>query len=149
MATAKDRELVMTRIFDAPRELVWEVCTQARHMVHWWGPSKYTTIECELHVRPGGSWRIEQKGSDGTIYPFHGVFDEVIPPERFTHSFIFQNFPALKVTVILEDLGGGKTKLTGITRFNSAEERNAIAPDMERGANESYDRLAALLETLR
>lgn len=76
-----DREIVITRVFNAPRELVWNVWTEPKHMEQWWGPKGFTTRVIELDLRPGGQWRFVMIGPDGTEYPIKGIFREVIPPK--------------------------------------------------------------------
>jgi uncharacterized protein YndB with AHSA1/START domain len=75
-------ELVLTRIFDAPRELVFKVWTDPKHIPLWWGPHGFTTTVQEMEVRPGGAWRFTMRGPDGTDYPFAGQYVELVAPER-------------------------------------------------------------------
>jgi len=87
MATKeKEHELVPTRVFDAPRELVWKVWTDPKHVARWWGPHGFTNPVCELDVRPGGAIRIHMRGPDGTVYPMTGVYLEVVEPERIVFT---------------------------------------------------------------
>ncbi len=146
-----DLEFVMSRVFAAPRELVFEACTEPRHMVQWWGPRDFTMPVCEMDVRPGGTYRYVQRAPDGNTYAFHGTFREVAPPERLVMTQIFDPYPTseLLVTVALEDLGGGRTRLTDTMRFDSIEARDAtLSSGMENGARQSYDRLAEHLDTI-
>ena len=144
-------EFEMSRIFQAPRELVFAACTEPRHMAHWWGPRGFTMPVCEMDVRPGGTYRFVQRAPDGNMYGFHGTFRDVVPPERLVMTQIFDPFPMseLLVTVALEDLGDGRTRLTDTMLFDSIEARDAtLATGMENGARQSYDRLAEHLETM-
>lgn len=75
-------ELVLTRIFDAPRDLVFKVWTDPKHIPHWWGPHGFTTTVQAMDVRPGGAWRFTMRGPDGNDYPFVGEYVEVVAPER-------------------------------------------------------------------
>ncbi len=84
--TPSDREIVMTRVFDAPREVVFEMWTDPKHLVHWWGPRGFTTTIQEMDVRPGGLWRKIMHGPDGANYPNHSVFLEVVKPERLVYK---------------------------------------------------------------
>jgi len=77
-----DRELVMTRVFDAPRELVFKAYTDPKLIPHWWGPRKYETRVDKMEVRPGGVWRYIHRGADGQEDAFNGVYRENVPPER-------------------------------------------------------------------
>jgi uncharacterized protein YndB with AHSA1/START domain len=116
-----DREIVITRVFDAPRELVFEAWTDPKHITQWWGPKGFTTRVTQLDLRPGGKWRYVMIGPDGTEYPATGTFREIIPPERIVTSDEFDegfekvmnaNLPrGMVMTAIFEDLAG-KTKLT-------------------------------------
>src|SRR5271156_6753607 len=81
-----DREIVITRIVDAPRELVWEAWTDPKHVAQWWGPRGFSTTIEEMDVRPGGVWRHTMHGPDGTNYPNKSVFTEVVKHERIAFS---------------------------------------------------------------
>lgn len=145
-------EFVMTRVFQAPRELVYAACTEPRHMTNWWGPRGYTLSVCEMDVRPGGAWRFVQDAPDGSTYGFHGTFHEVVPPERIVMTQIFDPFPMseLLVTQVFEELGNDRTRLTSTMRFDSIEARDgSMGAGMEAGFHESLDRLAELLASLQ
>jgi uncharacterized protein YndB with AHSA1/START domain len=147
-----DLEVEMTRVFDAPRELVFEVCTQPRHMAQWWGPRKYDLPVCEMDTRPGGKYRFVQRAEDGGEHVFTGEFLEVDPPQLLVMTQVYAPYPdhPMLVTLNFEDLGDGRTRLVDRMRFDTIESRDAnIAAGMEWGARESYDRLAELLETLQ
>ena len=75
-------DLVMTRVFDAPRELVFKAWTETKHVAQWWGPKRFTNSVCEMDVRPGGAIRIHMRAPDGVVYPMTGVFQEIVAPER-------------------------------------------------------------------
>jgi len=81
-----DREIVITRIFDAPRELVWEAMTNPKHVVNWWGPNGFSTTVEEMDVRPGGIWKLVMHGPDGTDYPNKSIFTEIVKPARISYS---------------------------------------------------------------
>ena len=81
-----DREIVVSRVFDAPRELVWEAWTNPKHVANWWGPTGFSTTIEKMDVRPGGEWKHVMHGPDGTDYPNHSVFIEVVKPERIVYS---------------------------------------------------------------
>ena len=144
-------EFVMTRVFDAPRDLVFAACSEPRHMAQWWGPRGYTLPVCEMDVRPGGTYRFVQRGTDGNLHPFHGTFHEVVPPERLVMTQVYDPYPMseLLVSLVFEDLGNGRTRMVDTMRFDSVQSRDGmIASGMERGARESYTRLAEHLETM-
>jgi uncharacterized protein YndB with AHSA1/START domain len=145
-----EREIEITRIFDAPRELVFDAWTDPEHMVQWWGPSVFTNHSCELDVRPGGAWQIVMRSPDGTDFRCQGVYSEVVKPERliFTNDAVDQNGqPLLKgfTTVKFADQGG-KTRLTLQTRAIGLVD---LAPQMlrgmEQGWSQSLDKLAGHL----
>jgi uncharacterized protein YndB with AHSA1/START domain len=152
LTTPSDREIVMTREFDAPRELVFEAHSNCEHMANWWGPRKYTLTVCEMDFRPGGAYRFVQRGSDGEEHGFRGEFREIVAPERIVWTFEYEGMPGhVSVdTLTLEDIGAGKTKLTAHSLFDSVEDRaGMLQSGMETGAAETWDRLAELLETLK
>src|SRR5215211_4388690 len=83
------RKLVMTRVFDAPREVVFEAHTSCEHMSHWWGPRKYEVVSCDIDFRTGGTWRIVHRGPDGNEVTFYGEYLEIEAPERISWTFNF------------------------------------------------------------
>src|ERR1700688_1274475 len=97
--SAADREILITRTFDAPRELVWDAMTNPQHVVNWWGPRGFTTTIKEMDVRPGGVWKHVMRGPDGANYPNHSVFKEVVKPERivFAHGGHHEGGPSVSV----------------------------------------------------
>jgi len=142
------RELVITRTFDAPRDLVFKMWTDAKHMAQWWGPHGFTNPVCELDVRPGGAIRIDMRGTDATVYPMIGTFREIVRPERlvFTAEALDQNGTAvLEVlnTVTFEEKNG-KTTLTLQARVTKViGEGISYLEGMEAGWTQSLERLAA------
>ena len=121
-STTEDREIVMTRIFNAPRELVFEAWTDPEHIGEWWGPNGFTTTVYEMDVRPAGVWRYMMHGPDGVDYPNKVVYQEVIKPERlvYLHGSDDENDPnQFHVTVTFEKEGKG-TRLTMRSVFPSA-----------------------------
>jgi uncharacterized protein YndB with AHSA1/START domain len=151
MTTPSDREIVMTRVFDAPRDLVFEAHTSCEHMSNWWGPRKYDIASCEMDFRPGGTWRIVHRGPDGEEYGFHGEFREIVRPERIVWTFEFEGAPGhVSVETLALEEHDGKTTITTTSVFDTAEERDAMLESgMESGAVETWDRLAEYLEVLR
>jgi uncharacterized protein YndB with AHSA1/START domain len=142
-----DREIVMTRVFDAPRELVFKAYTDPQSIPRWWGLNSTTTTVHKMDVRPGGAWRFVESDANGQ-YAFHGEYREIVPPERLVQTFEYEGMPGKVIvdTLEFEDLGG-KTRLTVTSLFASLEDRDGmLATGMEGGANESWDRLAALLK---
>src|SRR5574341_357191 len=142
-----DREIMFERVFDAPRDLVFKVCMDPRHIPHWWGPRKYVTTVEKMDVRPGGVWRFVQRDADGSEFAFHGEYREVTPPERVVATFEFEGMPGHVVvdTTTFEEQNG-KTKMTVTSLFESVEDRDGMLQSgMESGMRESWDRLAGVL----
>jgi uncharacterized protein YndB with AHSA1/START domain len=140
------QDLVMERIFEAPRDLVWKVLTDPGRVTNWWGPHGYTTTVEEMDVRVGGRWRWINHTTGGEDAPFKGEYLEVVPPERLVQTEVFDvpgfDDRAAISTMTLEDLGG-RTKLVARSRFPSVEDlEGALATGMVSGALQTYDRLA-------
>jgi uncharacterized protein YndB with AHSA1/START domain len=153
VTTPSDREIVMIRAFDAPRELVFEAWTNPEHVRHWWGLRSSTIVVCEGDVRPGGSWRYVTREANGVEVPFTGVYQEVDPPERlvYTEMYDVEPFnsgdPALNTVTFTDE--DGSTVVTLTTVYPSKEVRDfVLGTGMETGAAESYDRLAELLQRI-
>lgn len=145
-----DREIVITRTFEAPREFVLEAWTRPEHVARWWGPTGFTNTIHEMEVRPGGVWRFIMHGPDGVDYKNRIVFIEVVKPERLVldHGADEGDPGQFHVTVTF-DHEGGKTKLTMQSLFATAEQcqktKEFGAVD---GGNQTLDRLAAYLVTM-
>ncbi len=150
--TPSDREIVLTRMFDAPRELVFEAHTSCEHMSNWWGPRKYEVASCDIDFRPGGTWRMVHRSLDGKEeHGFRGEFREIVPPEKIVWTFEYEGWPGqISVeTLTLEEVDG-KTKLTATAVYDSKEARDQMMESgMEEGAAETYERLDEYLETLK
>jgi len=142
-----DREIVMARVFDAPRELVFKAYTDPNLIPQWWGPRGDTTSVDKMDVRPGGVWRYVHRRPDGNEHAFNGVYREIVPPERLVYTFEFEGMPGhvLLETVTFEE-HDGKTTLTDTALFQTVEDRDGMLKSgMEEGAAESLDRLEELL----
>jgi uncharacterized protein YndB with AHSA1/START domain len=138
---------VITRIVDAPRELVFKAWTDPKHVAQWWGPRGFTNPVCELDVRPGGAIRIHMQAPDGTVYPMTGACREVAKPERivFTSAALDKQgnpmFEILNTVIFAEQ--GGKTKLTLRARVLTATAEAAPhLKGMEAGWTQTLDRLS-------
>jgi len=149
--TVKEKELVLTRVFNAPRGRVWKAWTDTRQLAHWWGPAGFTNPVCEADVRPGGAIRIDMRGPDGTVYPMTGVYREVVAPERlvFTASALDEKgrplFEVLNTVTFAKQ--GGKTLLTVRAQVvNKTAGADAYLEGMEAGWSQSLVRLDALLK---
>ncbi len=143
------QEIVITRLFDAPRELVFKMFTDPKHIPQWWGPRYLTTKVETMEVKPGGKWRFVQHDANSKVFAFHGVYHDITPPERIIDTFEFEGLPekghVSLETLKLESLHGNRTKLTTISVFQSIADRNGMVQSgMEIGVNESYDRLDEL-----
>ena len=150
--TPSDREIVLTRLFDAPRRLVFEAMTKPEHVKRWWGilDDRYSVPICEIDLRPGGRWRFVGHGPHGEA-AFYGVYREVAPPERVVFTEIFAAFPDVEstVTAVLTE-EGGKTRLTATCVYPTKDVRDGVLNSgMTRGAGISYDRLDDVVRELR
>jgi uncharacterized protein YndB with AHSA1/START domain len=146
----QDREIVITRILNAPHELVFKVWTDPDHLIHWWGPEGFTNTFHEIDVRPGGVWRFVMHGPDGVDYDNKVEFIEVVEPERlvYRHGDDTGESEPFHVTVTFAD-DGGKTRLTLRMLFGSAAERDrSIGFGAVEGGNSTLDRLAAYLVSM-
>lgn len=151
LTTSSDREIVMTRVFDAPRELVFKAFTDPNLIPQWWGPKRFTTTIDKLDLKPNGVWRFVQHDADGNEYAFNGVFREIVPPERIVQTFEFEGMPGhVSLQTATFEEHDGKTTLTITVLFDSVEDRDGMLnSDMESGAAEGYDRLAELLDQMQ
>jgi uncharacterized protein YndB with AHSA1/START domain len=149
VTTPTDREIVLTRIFDAPRGLVFDALTKPEYLERWFGPRGWSLVVCEVDLRVGGAWRFVLRGPDGKDMGMRGVYREIVRPERSVHTESFDDFPgeSIVTTVLVEDRG--KTTLTGTVLYPSREIRDAVIKSgMEHGAAESHDKLAELLASV-
>jgi uncharacterized protein YndB with AHSA1/START domain len=151
VTTPSDREIVLTRKFDAPRDLVFEAHTSCEHMSNWWGPRRYEVSSCEMDLRPGGTWRIVHSDPDGKEFAFRGEFREVVRPERLVWTFEWEGLPGhISVETLVFEEQDGKTTITGTSVFDTVEDRDGMLQSgMEGGAAEAYERLDEYLEKLK
>ena len=144
------QEIIITREFDAPRELVFKAHTDPELYVQWLGPRELTMTLETFEPRNGGSYRYIQKDHDGNEYAFHGVNHEVLAPERIIGTFEFEGLPekghVILGTLKFETLPGNRTKLVSQSVFQSVADRDGmLRSGMERGVNDGYDRLDEIL----
>lgn len=137
-------DLVITRTFDASRELVFKVWTDPRHVAQWWGPTGFKTIIHEMDVRPGGRWRYAMRGPDGNEYPFDGVFVEVLEPQRLVFEGKIHGGQDVWTEVTFAEQEG-KTKVTVHQVFSVESAATRGAPI---GWNQQLDRLTAYLAAI-
>ncbi len=151
---SEDLGIIITRTFDAPRELVFKMFTDPKHLAEFWGPKGFTSTVREMDLRPGGAFRLEMRGPDGATYPCEGLYREVIAPERIVYSGgpdcghpCGGGLPPRALVTISFAGHDGKTTLTIDTRFEAAADRDAaVRMGFNTGWASSLDRLADLLE---
>src|ERR1700744_1656266 len=145
-----DREIIITRTFDAPRELVWRAMTDRQRVIHWWGPRGFTTSIEEMDFRVGGVWKHVMQGPDGAKYPNKSIFKEIIAPEKIVYSHgggredgaaAGANFTA---TWTFETLAPNKTKLTLHNVFPTAAARDFVVKEYGaiEGGKQTLERLS-------
>jgi uncharacterized protein YndB with AHSA1/START domain len=152
VTTPSDEEVQLTRLFDAPRQLVFEAMTQPEHVKEWWGRlgEGYSVPVCEIDLRPGGAWRFVNRHPQGDAV-FYGEYREITPGSRLVFTEIYEPFPdsVSVVTAVFSD-EGGKTRFTATVRYPSRMVRDiVIESGMARGAGISYDRLEDLVAELQ
>ena len=144
------RELVVERTFNAPRELVFNAFTDREQLAKWWGPRDWPTTIKHMDVRPGGYWHYCMTGPDGTQSWGKGIFVEIAPPEKLVWTNVFsdadantnEGLPESQITFVFTDLGDGKTKLSAIASYDSAEAlQSVVEMGMVGGLSESLDKL--------
>jgi uncharacterized protein YndB with AHSA1/START domain len=150
-SSTADREIVMSREFDAPRDLVFQAWTDPRHLPHWFGPNGFSLTIHEADIRPGGTWRFIMHGPDGTDYTNRVVYQEIVRPERlvYLHGEDVDGDPgAFHVTVRFEEVDG-RTRMTQRILFNTAAQREGVVSfgAIELG-KQTMERLAAYLPTM-
>ncbi len=153
LAEPEKQEVLITREFDAPRELVFKACTDPKLIPQWWGPRYLSTQVDKMDVRLGGQWRFINRDSEGREHAFHGVYHEVLAPERIIETFEYEGLPETGHVVLettkLEELPGGRTKLTIQSVFQSVADRDSMLQSgMEEGLMDTHDRLAELLKKM-
>jgi uncharacterized protein YndB with AHSA1/START domain len=145
------QEITITRNFDAPRELVFKAYTDPKLVPQWFGPREYTTTVDKMDARPGGLWRFVQRNQNGDEFAFHGVHHDIVAPERIVATFEFEGVPGhvMLQTLTLQPLGQ-KTRLVEQLVFQSVADRDGmVASGMQRGSDDSLDRMAEILEKLK
>src|SRR2546425_8170391 len=152
VTTPSDQEIRLTRLFDAPRRLVFEAMTKPEHVKQWWGRlgEGYSVPVCEIDLRPGGAWRFVNRHPKGEVV-FYGEYREITPPSRLVFTEIFEEFPD-SVSVVTTELAeeDGKTRMTATVRYPSKDVRDMVmASGMSTGAGISYDRLDDLVAELQ
>jgi uncharacterized protein YndB with AHSA1/START domain len=149
VTTPTDREIVLTRVFDAPRGMVFDAFSKPELLKRWFGPRGWSLVVCEVDLKVGGGFRFVLRGPDGKEMGMRGVYREIVPPERSVHMESFDDYPGeSQVTAVFVE-HEGKTTLTATVLCPSREVRDiVIKTGMEHGAAESYDKLAELLASV-
>jgi uncharacterized protein YndB with AHSA1/START domain len=152
VSTPSETEIRLTRLFDAPRHLVFEVMSKPEHVKRWWGRlgEGYSVPVCEIDLRVGGKWRFVNRHPGGEV-AFYGEYKEIDAPGRLVFTEIFEQFPdtvSVVTSVLTEE--GKKTRLTATIRYPSVEVRDMVmSTGMAEGAGKSYDQLEALVGELQ
>lgn len=148
VTTPSDREVQMTRLFNASRERVFEAMTRPEHVKNWWGRlgDGYSVPVCEIDLRPGGAWRFVNRHPHGEV-TFYGEYREIVPPSKLVYTEIFADYPdTVSLITALFTREGDKTRYTATCAYPSREVRDIVmSSGMEKGAAVSYDQLEALL----
>lgn len=146
------KEIQMSRVFDAPAELLWKAHTDPKLITQWWGPRKYETIVETMDVRVGGTWRFINRGEDGQDHAFYGEYKALQEPVSITWTFNYEPIgPGHEITETMqfEELEPGKTQIKTVSRFNSIEDlEGMVQSGMEEGAVETWDRLSELAQSM-
>jgi uncharacterized protein YndB with AHSA1/START domain len=141
-----EREIVLTRVFNAPRQMIYDAWTKPELPKRWFGPRGWSLVVCEIDLRVGGKWRFVLRGPGGKEMGMGGVYRELVPPERDVHTEKFDDYPGESVVTGVLTESGGKTTMTATILYPSQEVRDIVLKSgMEHGAAESYDRLAEML----
>ena len=144
------RQLVITRVFDAPRALVFKTYTDPELIPQWWGISAQTTVDA-MDVRPGGRWRYVQRDTEGNEQGFRGEYREVTPPERLSYTFEWEGMPGhIILETLVFDEQDGKTTITNTSSYDTLEDlEGMLQSGAEQGAAITWDRLAELLQRVQ
>jgi uncharacterized protein YndB with AHSA1/START domain len=148
-STPSDREVAWTRSFAAPRERVFRAFTEPEHVQRWMlGPDGWTMPVCEMDLRVGGGWRCVWRNGDGDEFTLQGVFREIERPARIVYTESMMGSSEALQTIVLTEEGGITTMVSSLLYGSRAERDAAIATGMEKGASQSYDRLAEIVADL-
>ena len=148
-AERESARVVLTRVFDAPRELVFKMWSDPKHFAQWYGPNGFTVPLCEIDLRPGGALRVQMRAPNGAIYPMEGTFTYVVAPERLAFATNVGDSEDLTTVTFAEE--SGKTRLTLVAKFTkvAAEAEAMSLANMERGWRQTMDRLAEHIGAVR
>lgn len=150
VTTPTDREIVLTRMFAAPRRMVFDAFTKPELLERWFGARGWNLVVCEIDLRLGGAWRFVSRGPDGTEMGHGGLYRVILPPDRLVYTELFddQSYPGESLITHEFVERNGTTTLTSTVLYASQESRDTVLKyPMERGVAESYDRLAEMLRS--
>ncbi len=151
--TITDREIIISRVLNAPQALVFEVWTKPEHLAHWWGPNGFNVTTQEADIKVGGHWKFTMHGPGGIEFPTEIVYHEVTPPTKLRYSVSGKDHPEhlnFTTTVTFEDVGEGKTKVTMTGLFLSKEAVEFVLREhgAKKGGEETIGKLAEYVERL-
>jgi uncharacterized protein YndB with AHSA1/START domain len=150
VSTPSDREIVLTRVFNASRHMVFDAFTKPELLKRWFGPRRWSLVVCDVDLRVGGGFRFVMRRDDGREMGMRGVYREIVRPEHLVHMESFDDYPGEphEVTTLLTE-HEGRTTLTATILYPSREVRDIVLNmGMTVGAGETYDKLAELLEAV-
>lgn len=163
-ATIEGRELILERVFQAPRELVFQAFSEAEHLKHWWGPRGWELTVCTVDFRPGGVWHYCMKCMDENQGDFYGmeswgkgVYEDIVEAEKIVYVDYFsdaegndiEGMPSSHITMLFVEQNG-QTKLISRSRYDSEEAlKQVLEMGMEQGITETWNRLSEHLATMR
>src|SRR5215831_10062124 len=146
VTTSSDREIVLTRVFDAPRQMVFDAFSKPELLKRWFGPRGWSLVVCDVDLRVGGGFRFVLQGPDGRQMGMRGVYREIVAPERSVHMESFDDYPGESQVTAHFVEQNGQTTLRATVLYPSKDVRDMVLQTgMEHGAAESYDKLAELL----
>ena len=145
------QKIIITGIYDAPRELVFKTVIDPWLIPQWWGPKRFTTTVDKMNVKKGGIWRFTQRDAAGNQYAFNGVYHDISSPERLIYTFEFEGMPGrVSLETVTYEVMDNKTKATDTIVFQSVEDRDEMLNSgMQDGAEESMDRFSLLLKEIK
>jgi len=148
MTNTAGREIITTRVFDAPRDLVFRVWTEPQHVINWWGPNGFRNTIHEMNVAPGGVWKFVMHGPDGNDYNNKIIYVEIIRPEKLVYDHV--SGPLFRSTVTFEE-SAGKTAVTMHAVFQTVEDLEKVVRQFNaiEGAKQHFARLAEYLEKVK
>lgn len=145
-----DREIVLTRVFNAPRRFVFDAWTKPEHVKRWYGCAASTMTSCDIDLRPGGAYRFVLRMQDGSEHSLSGVYREIVPPARIVCTERINDDPNMEALIaVMFEERNGKTTMTSTALYRTAAARKTVLDfGVEQGASETFDRLDEYLKTM-